>query len=79
MDSPVQGQIGVWTSPTGEQVPIVEPALNVSVTWNITAVLDGAILPVNVAYASLLVQRDYWRRKAEEARTALADARAEGT
>ncbi len=74
----IPGQIGTWTSPSGEVVPIVEPAINTHVTWDVTAVLDGVILPMNVAYASLLAQRDYWRRKADEARTALADQKSGG-
>jgi hypothetical protein len=76
MDKNVPGQLGEWTSPTGEKIAVMEHAVHTDVTVNITAVLDGMILPFNVAFSMACSQRDYWRRVAEEARTKLADLQA---
>jgi hypothetical protein len=76
MDKNVPGQLGEWASPTGEKIAVMEHPVRTNINWDITAVLDGSILPFNIAFSTAVSQRDYWRKVAEEARTKLADLQA---
>ncbi len=67
-------QVGTWTAPDGQQLPVIAPPSHASFNVTVTVSVDGDVLQVLDAVALVLVQREWYRTRLADAIAKLTQA-----